>query len=406
MSAAGTVGMLIEEGEALDQQGEKEQAIYAFGMKPIYPIMAIVVATFLTMGVALPVLPLHINHVLGLGPFVVGVAIGTQFVAALLTRFWVGRLSDIKGPRYAVLLGLGLAMASGTAYLISIQFLSRPHLAVLVLLGGRILMGAAESLIITACLVWSLGLTPPRLAGRSMGWTGMAMFIGLAIGAALGNVVFLGSSFTGIALLTIAIPLVCIFGVLRMRPLMPSPSRPQPVRSVLALVAIPSIGFAMSGISLGVITSFFTLYFAFEEWNGGALGYSAFATAIIAVRVFGGSFPDRYGGGTVARYSLVVQVIGMVMIAAAPCASWALVGAIVTGAGFSLVYPSLGLVAIQNIPPESRGVAMAFYTASLDLTLGLGGPAFGLIAELNGLRSVFFAGAASALFAILIVRRL
>ena len=63
-------------------------------------------------------------------------------------------------------------------------------------------------------------------------------------------------------------------------------------------------------------------------------------------------------------------------------------------------------MAIQSTPPEARGVAMALYTASLDLTLGLAGPMLGLLAELIGLRSVFFAGAVSGILAIFIVRRL
>jgi hypothetical protein len=38
----------------------------------------------------LPVLPLHLHFTLGLSPVIVGVAVGAQFAAALLSRAWAG----------------------------------------------------------------------------------------------------------------------------------------------------------------------------------------------------------------------------------------------------------------------------------------------------------------------------
>jgi hypothetical protein len=39
------------------------------------------------IGLALPVLPLHVHKDLGLGTFVVGLVAGAQFAASLLSRF-------------------------------------------------------------------------------------------------------------------------------------------------------------------------------------------------------------------------------------------------------------------------------------------------------------------------------
>jgi predicted MFS family arabinose efflux permease len=71
----------------------------------------------------------------------------------------------------------------------------------------------------------------------------------------------------------------------------------------------------------------------------------------------------------------------------------ALLGAGVTGFGYSLVYPGFGVEAVRRAPPESRGLAMGAYTAFLDLALGLANPALGLVAGRAGLGAVFLVSA-------------
>ena len=58
-----------------------------------------------------------------------------------------------------------------------------------------------------------------------------------------------------------------------------------------------------------------------------------------------------------------------------------LAGAGLTGLGYALVYPGLGVEAVKRAPPESRGLAMGAYTAFLDVALGFGTPLLGLAAE-------------------------
>src|SRR5947199_10621182 len=64
-------------------------------MFAIAPIAGIVFSAF--FGMALPVLPLHVHHRLGMSPFVVGLVAGSQFAAALLSRLWAGRITDTHG---------------------------------------------------------------------------------------------------------------------------------------------------------------------------------------------------------------------------------------------------------------------------------------------------------------------
>lgn len=77
----------------------------------------------------------------------------------------------------------------------------------------------------------------------------------------------------------------------------------------------------------------------------------------------------------------------------APSPLLATIGAALTGFGYALVYPSLGVEAIRRAPAQSRGLASGAYTAFLDVALGVGNPVLGLVASAAGLASVFGVGA-------------
>ncbi|MGC8025601.1 MFS transporter, partial [Salmonella enterica] len=78
---------------------------------------------FLTIGLQLPVLPLHLKEALGMNATVVGVVVGAQFAAALLSRAWAGNVADLRGPKRAVVGGFVAAALSGLIYLASLLWL-------------------------------------------------------------------------------------------------------------------------------------------------------------------------------------------------------------------------------------------------------------------------------------------
>src|SRR3954466_13682543 len=82
----------------------------------LFPIMSAVFTAFLVIGIAIPVLPLHVHQGLGQSTFLVGLVAGSQFAAAILSRVWAGRHSDTRGPKRAVIVGLSTAAAAGLLY--------------------------------------------------------------------------------------------------------------------------------------------------------------------------------------------------------------------------------------------------------------------------------------------------
>src|SRR3954449_8085374 len=96
----------------------------------LLPIMAVVFVGFLVIGMALPVLPLHVHQGLGLSTFVVGLVTGSQFVAALISRVWSGHYADSRGAKRAIVVGLLAAVVAGLLYLLSLRFVGTPWLSV------------------------------------------------------------------------------------------------------------------------------------------------------------------------------------------------------------------------------------------------------------------------------------
>jgi len=162
---------------------------------------------------------------------------------------------------------------------------------------------------------------------------------------------------------------------------------------------MPGLGAALSSIGLGAILAFSALLFADRGWLPVWLPFSAFATSLIVARVLFGKLPDRLGGARVALVTVFVEAAGLAIIWWGPAEIWAAVGAVLTGIGYSLVYPGFGVEAVRRAPPQSRGLAMGAYTAFLDVALGL-------IAGSAGLGAVFLASAVVVLGAALIALRL
>jgi MFS family permease len=360
----------------------------------LLPIMVAVFVAFLVTGIAMPVLPLHVHEGLGLGAFVVGLVAGAQFTAALLSRFWSGSYADSRGGKRAVVAGLLLAAASGLLYFLSLRFVGAPVTSATILLVGRAVLGAAESFIITGALSWGLALGGPGNAGKVMAWVGTAMYVAFAVGAPTGSALYAANGFEAVALATTFVPLVTLLLVLPRPTVAPEAHARRPsFTRVVGAVWAPGMGLAFSSVGFGAVTTFAVLLFAQRVWGLAWLALTVFATAFVLARLLFGHLADRVGGARVALFSALVEAAGLAIIWLASRGGLALLGAAVTGFGYSLVYPGFGVEAVRRAPAEGRGLAMGAYTAFLDLALGLANPALGLVAGRAGLSAVFLASA-------------
>jgi MFS family permease len=372
----------------------------------LLPLMAVVLIAFLVIGVAMPVLPLHVHDGLGFGPFMVGLVAGCQFAAALVARVWAGRTADAHGAKRAVVAGLAAATVAGLLYRLSLNFVGVPRVSVGILLAGRAVLGGAESFIITGATTWGLARVGARNAGTVIAWLGTAMFAAFAGGAPLGADLYGRGGFAAVALATVLAPLATLLLIAPVHGDAPAHQGSANVLSVVRRIWLPGLGAALASIGFGAIVTFASLLFVAHDWTPVWLAFTSYAVALIAARLLFGHLPDRIGGAKVALLFVLIETAGLALMGLASSAGAAAVGAALTGLGYSLVFPGLGVEAVRRAPPESRGVAMGAYTACLDLALGVSGPALGLVAGKAGVSAVFLVSALIVLGAAPIAIRL
>ncbi|MPW20034.1 MFS transporter [Paraburkholderia sp. CNPSo 3157] len=360
----------------------------------LMPVMAAVLAGFIVIGVALPALPLHVSNGLGFGPFMVGLVAGAQFAASLFSRVWAGSFSDRRGAKRAVLAGLVAAVVAGLLYLLSLAFLKVPALSAAILLVGRAVLGGAESFIITGAVAWGLGLVDRQHAGKVIAWVGTAMFAAMALGGPIGSILYTSFGFSAIALLTAILPLMVLTYLIRMPAVAPhTHGEHASFNTIMRVVWLPGLGAALASIGYCAILAFGSLFFADMHWQPVWMAFTAFGVALIAARTIVGHLPDRFGGAGVAAIFVIVHAAGLLLIWLARTWLLASAGAALAGFGYSLVYPGLGVEAVSGITPKNRGMAMATYTAFLDVAMSVGSPALGWVGGHAGLRAVFLVSA-------------
>ncbi|EOA04051.1 transporter [Herbaspirillum frisingense GSF30] len=357
------------------------------------PLTLAVFIAFLTIGLQLPVLPLHLKDALGMNATMVGVVVGAQFAAALLSRAWAGNQADMHGAKRAVVMGFIAAAVSALIYLASLALLDRPALSVLVLLVGRVVLALGESLVVTGTMSWGIALVGPQHGGKVMAWLGIAIYAAMACGAPLGVAVSHVYGFAGICMVSLAIALLALALIAGLRPVAPGASRRTPFYKVLGAVWQPGLGLALSSVGFGVITAFIALLFAARGWGDSSLAFTSFGVAFIIARLLFSHLPDRIGGARVALVCVLIEALGQLLIWQADASALAYAGAALTGFGYSLAFPGFGVEAMRRAPPQTRGLAMGAYVAFLDLSLGITSPLAGALASQVGVQGVYLAGA-------------
>jgi MFS family permease len=353
---------------------------------------------FLAVGIPLPVLSIYVRDVLGFSPVVVGCIISVQSLATLLTRQYAGRLCDTHGPKRTALRGFASATAAGALYLVSSAFSAHPSGSIALLFVARLVLGLGESLFITSISTWSIARVGPSNAGRAMAWSGIAMYGALAVGAPLGLAIYRFAGFKAVALCAGITPLLGALLATRLADVAVIAAKTRAAFvPILRSIWGPGLSMALASTGVGTLNAFLTLRYRAQLWPDAGLALTVFGVAYLSMRLLFGGLPDRLGGFRVGTLSLLVEAIGLLVIWSATSQTMALTGAMLTGLGYSLVFPSLGVEAMKRVSSDHRGMVIGIYLACFDLGLAIAGPTAGIVAHQFGLPSAFLVAGLGAL---------
>ncbi|MFU0823402.1 MFS transporter [Pseudomonas lundensis] len=362
-------------------------------------VVSIVLFTFigyLNIGIPLAVLPGYVHNHLGYGTIIAGLVISVQYLATLLSRPYASRIIDNLGSKRAVMYGLAGCGLSGVFMLVSSWLSAMPALSLASLLIGRLVLGSAESLVGSGSIGWGIGRVGAQNTAKVISWNGIASYGAIAVGAPLGvkMVDHWGMWSMGASIIALA-----ALGLLLAWPKLAAPivsGVRLPFLHVLGRVLPHGTGLALGSIGFGTIATFITLYYAAQHWENAALCLSLFGASFIGARLLFGNMINRLGGFRVAIACLSVETVGLLMLWLAPNPQLALAGAALSGFGFSLVFPALGVEAVNLVPASSRGAAVGAYSLFIDLSLGITGPLVGAVAAGFGFASIFLFAALAA----------
>jgi MFS family permease len=386
---------------------EPANATPTYLARPALAVISALFCGYLAVGLPLPVIPLFVHEKLGFSNLMVGLVIGIQFLATVLTRGYAGRVTDQQGGKRAALQGAGFSALGGVLYMLAALPGISAGVSLGVVVAGRLAAGLGESQFVTGCVSWSIASVGPQRAGMSMSWTGIAMFAALAIGAPVGMTLYHQWGLQAAMIACVIAPMLAIVIAVGATSYVSPTGHRLPFHRVISQIWREGLGLMLQGVGLSGLTAFASLYFAARGWTHAGWVMTAFGVGFIFVRAVLGHLPDRVGGVRVASLSLVIEAIGQAMLWCAPNELMALSGAFVTGLGCALVFPALGVEALKRVLPANRGSAMGGFVAFLDIAYGLAGPAAGLVAGQFGYAAVYLLGTASALLgaALVIVSR-
>ncbi|HEX8082791.1 MAG TPA: MFS transporter [Solirubrobacteraceae bacterium] len=351
-------------------------------------VFAATLMCFLAVGAVLPVLPRYVTGPLGAGDVAVGIVTGAFAFTAVVGRPIGGRIADRRGRRLIVLAGLLLTGLAGLLYFLP---LGVPGLVL-----ARLVLGVGDGWVFTAGLAWAVDVTPPARRGQFIALYGLGVWGGLSFGPLIGEGLFHLGRYDLVWAFAAASPLVGAL-IARLVPDRRAPFTPDERQPLVPLPAIrPGIALLLAQIGYAALAGFIVLHLDDIGVGHGAAVFTAFAITVVGARLLLSWVPDRAGPRASVALAAAAQATGLALIAVAGSLAVAVAGALVMGTGFSLSFPSLALLVVEEVDERTRGAAMGAFTAFFDVGVGIGGPLAGVVSSLGGYPAAFAVGAVCA----------
>jgi predicted MFS family arabinose efflux permease len=347
-------------------------------------------AYFTADGVAVYTLPVFATGPVAAGEAGAGLAFGAFALSALLLRPLAGRLADTHGRR-PLLVGGALVCALGMALTVPVA-----HLATLV--AARLLLGVAEAAFFVAAFAALADIAPPSRLGEALSYNSLGLYLGLAVGPPLGEVVVERSGFTA-AWLTAALLALASAGtaLLLGETSRPTGDEPPPATLVHWRSVPVTLGFLAALVAMGGYLAFAALRAEDVGVGNPSLPLFLYGSTVVVCRVVFARVPDRVPPLPLGAAALCTIAVGLVVMAGGVSPAGLLVGSVLLATGVAFSTPAFFAAVFARAQASERGAAAGTASMAIDLGLGVGPILLGMVAGASGLGWAFAAAAAVAL---------
>ncbi|WP_243406959.1 MFS transporter [Cuspidothrix issatschenkoi] len=352
-------------------------------------LMLFAAGLFFWSGLAslLPTLPLYIEHI-GASKQEIGIVMGSFAIGMLLFRPAMGTLADIRGRKIVLLIGMSAGAIAPLGYL----FIK----TILPLMVIRAFHGISIAAFATAYITLVSDLAPEHRRGEIVGYMSLVSPLGVGIGPAIGGFVQVTIGYTPLFLSSAAL---CSLGLLCIIPIVNPPVIKKPNNSkndnflqilISPRVRIPAIVLLLSGLTLGSLHTFISLFIKSTgvDLNAG-LFFTAAAVSSFSCRLLTGKASDQYGRGLFVTISLIAYTLSIICVWQANNSFMFLLGALMEGAASGTLIPMISVLMTDRALPHERGRIFGVSLMGFDIGLAVAGPIFGTFAQTLGYRSMF-----------------
>jgi MFS family permease len=352
---------------------------------------------FTIVQLVVPLIPQYAEKISN-DPVLIGLAVGSVSVTAILLRPVSGVVSD-KWSR-SKLMVLGILLAS-LAYFLLYLSSDITHIVI-----ARLIEGTAVAAFVPSSIASAVDEAPEGKLGQTLGWRSMMIGIGLTIGPGVGGILaaildYRPTFEIASILLLFSIPLAVFKKSTHQIEANSQSNRCLRERGfIIALCALIIYALAWSGL--------YTFLSAYLKITGyGPLEIGLFfiiqAASSLALRVLAGKMADKRPA-MMTYVGLLVMTLGLFFVYLTQLPPYLYLAAPVYGVGIGLYVPGSQTLALMKCPSDSRGYLSSVYSMGMDIGALIGPITFGSLIEFTGsYQIVFFLAPTVMLIAAIIV---